>query len=60
MVVLLEVYIMRYSGILPEIIVRLKGSGILIFTNTKPQDVSICVNTVSIPGSFLDVGCSLF
>lgn len=39
---------------------RLKGSGILIFTNTKPQDVSICVNTVTIPGLFLDVGFSLF
>lgn len=39
---------------------RLKGSGILIFTNTKPQDVSICVNTVIIPGLFLDVGFSLF
>lgn len=37
---------------------HIKGSGILRFTNTKPQDVSICVNTVTIPGLFLDVGFS--
>lgn len=45
---------------LSEIIMHIKGSGILRFTNTKPQDVLICVITITIPGLFLDVGFSCF
>lgn len=37
---------------------HIKGSGILRFTNTKPQDILICVSTITIPGLFLDVGFS--